>query len=70
MAFVGMAPFGSLLAGSLAHILGAPWTVIANGVAVILGAVWFWTQLPALRHELRPIYREMGILPPEEPIGQ
>ena len=65
MAFVGMAPFGSLLAGSLAHILGAPWTVIVNGVAVILGAVWFWTQLPALRRELRPIYREMGILPPE-----
>jgi MFS family permease len=70
MAFVGMAPFGSLLAGSLAHILGAPWTVILNGLAVILGALWFWTQLPALRQELRPIYREMGILPPEEPIPQ
>jgi MFS family permease len=70
MAFVGMAPFGSLLAGALAHLMGAPWTVIVNGLAVILGAVWFWTQLPALRRELRPIYREMGILPPEEPIGQ
>jgi MFS family permease len=65
MAFVGMAPFGSLLAGSLAHILGAPWTVIANGSAVLLGGAWFWTQLPGLRRELRPIYREMGILPPQ-----
>jgi MFS family permease len=65
MAFVGMAPFGSLLAGSLAHLLGAPRTVIANGAAVLLGAAWFWTQLPALRRELRPIYRELGILPPE-----
>jgi MFS family permease len=65
MAFVGMAPFGSLLAGSMAHAIGAPWTVIINGSAVILGAAWFWTQLPAVRKEMRPIYREMGILPPE-----
>ena len=66
MAFVGMAPFGSLLAGSLAHVIGAPWTVIVNGGAVLLGAAWFWTQLPAVRREIRPIYREMGILPPEQ----
>src|SRR5277367_2766453 len=70
MAFVGMAPFGSLLAGSLAHAIGAPWTVIINGSAVILAAAWFWTQLPAVRTEMRPIYREMGILPPEVPTPQ
>jgi MFS family permease len=70
MAFVGMAPFGSLLAGSLAHAIGAPWTVIVNGAAVLVGAAWFWTQLPAVRHDIRPIYREMGILPPEEPAPQ
>ena len=38
MAFVGMAPFGSLLAGALAHAIGAPRTVIVSGVACILGA--------------------------------
>jgi MFS family permease len=70
IAFVGMAPFGSLLAGSLAHAIGAPWTVIANGSAVLVGAAWFWTQLPAVRRDIRPIYREMGILPPEEPAPQ
>jgi MFS family permease len=70
MAFVGMAPFGSLLAGTLAHAIGAPWTVIANGSAVLLGAAWFATQVPAVRREIRPIYREMGILPPEEEIQQ
>jgi MFS family permease len=70
MAFVGMAPFGSLLAGSLAHAIGAPWTIVTNGSAVLLGAAWFWTQLPAVRGEIRPIYREMGILPPEEPAPQ
>jgi MFS family permease len=66
MAFVGMAPFGSLLAGSLAHAIGAPWTVVINGAAVLVGAAWFTTQLPAVRREMRPIYREMGIIPPEE----
>jgi MFS family permease len=65
MAFVGMAPFGSLLAGGLAHLIGAPWTVILNGAAVLLGAAWFTSRLPAVRRGIRPIYRELGILPPE-----
>lgn len=66
MAFMGMAPFGSLLAGTMADVIGAPVTVIANGTAVLLGAAWFATRLPAVRREVRPIYREMGILPAEE----
>ncbi len=69
MAFVGMAPFGSLLAGSMAHAIGAPWTVAINGIVVVLGSLWFFTQLPALRRTVRPIYRQMGIIPQpaEEP---
>ena len=31
MAFVGMAPFGSLLAGALAHLFGAPDAVVITG---------------------------------------
>lgn len=68
MAFMGMAPFGSLLAGSMANAFGAPITVIVSGSAVLLGAVWFFTRLPAIRRVIRPIYREMGILPVEEGI--
>ncbi|MGB9408607.1 MAG: MFS transporter [Terracidiphilus sp.] len=70
MAFMGMAPFGSLLAGSMAHNFGAPWTVMMNGAVVLVGAAWFATRLPALRRQIRPIYREMGILPAEEGIQQ
>jgi MFS family permease len=68
MAFVGMAPFGSLLAGSMASSIGAPLTVIINGGVVLLAAAWFVTQFPALRRTVRPIYRELGIIPapPEE----
>jgi MFS family permease len=67
MAFVGMAPFGSLLAGTLAHALGAPRTVIMSGVACIVGAVWFSTRLTAIRREMRPIYQRLGFVPQSVP---
>jgi MFS family permease len=66
MAFVGMAPFGSLLAGALAHAIGAPRTVIISGVACILGSVWFWSRMPAIRDDMRPIYERLGIVPRTE----
>jgi MFS family permease len=62
MAFVGMAPFGSLLAGVLAHRLGAPRAVMITGTFCIAGAVWFSTQLKSIRAIMRPIYIEMGII--------
>jgi MFS family permease len=68
MAFMGMAPFGSLLAGSMASAFGAPLTVMVTGSVVVLGAAWFFTRLPSIRVVIRPIYREMGILPLEEGI--
>lgn len=63
-AFVGMAPFGSLLAGSLAHWIGAPRAVILTGSCCVAGAVWFSARLPAIRREMRPIYERLGILTP------
>jgi MFS family permease len=63
-AFVGMAPFGSLLAGAMAHWIGAPRTVMFTGSCCIAGGLWFWTRLPAIRKEMRPIYEKLGIIPP------
>ena len=69
MAFVGMAPFGSLLAGALAHRFGAPHAVMITGACCVAGSAWFTTQLPAVRAVMRPIYVEMGILQsPAEPV--
>jgi MFS family permease len=65
MAFVGMAPFGSLLAGGLAHRIGAPHTVIFTGTCCLLGCAWFTWELPRIRAIMRPIYQQMGILPSE-----
>lgn len=62
MAFVGMAPFGSLLAGGLAHRLGAPHAVMITGAFCLAGSAWFTTQLKSIRKIMRPIYIEMGII--------
>jgi MFS family permease len=63
MAFVGMAPFGSPLAGSVADRIGTTMTLLVSGVLCIAGAVLFWSHLEVVRREVRPIYRELGILP-------
>ncbi len=62
MAFMGTAPFGSLLAGSLADRIGAPYTLLFGGIGCILAAGWFYAALPRLRQFVRPIYKEKGII--------
>jgi len=62
-AFVGMAPFGSLLAGALAEWIGAPRTVMVTGTCCILGAALFWSRRKEIRDVIRPIYIQLGIVP-------
>ena len=70
MAFVGMAPFGSLLAGSLANLIGAPKTVMLTGTCCVAGAIWFASHLRMIRRLIRPIYMDLGILPPADAVIQ
>jgi MFS family permease len=63
VAFLGMAPFGSLLAGGLAHRIGATSTLLLGGLCCILGSVAFAIKLPSLRKVARPIYVKKGIIP-------
>ena len=63
MAFMGTAPFGSLLAGSLASTIGAPATLMIGGATCIAGAIFFARQLPKIKKIIRPIYIRMGIIP-------
>ena len=55
MMFMGMAPFGALLAGALATRIGAPATVAAGGALCMVGAALFASRLPTLR----PAFREL-----------
>ncbi|NLG19169.1 MAG: MFS transporter [Fibrobacter sp.] len=59
MSFIGMAPFGSLLAGSLAKIAGAPFTLAFGGLICLSGAFAFARALPELQKEVHPIYARM-----------
>ncbi len=62
MAFVGMAPLGSLWAGFLAHKMGAAHTLVIGGGACLLGALFFLLEIPRLQELIRPIYIRKGII--------
>jgi MFS family permease len=62
MAFMGIAPFGSLLAGSLASQISAPNTLLIGGASCILGSFMFAKRLPLIRKLIRPIYLRKGII--------
>jgi MFS family permease len=51
MMFMGMAPLGALMAGSLASAIGAPETVALGGAVCIVGAIIFSLHLPKLQTE-------------------
>jgi MFS family permease len=53
LAMVGMMPFGNLLAGSLAQIMGAPKALTVCGSFCILGSMWFSSQVPQVSHWIK-----------------
>lgn len=61
IAFISMATFGNLLAGSLASAIGAPNTLVLGGLICIGASLLFSRQLPALRQLVLPIYQRLGI---------
>ena len=62
MAFMGMAPLGSLLAGSMATRFGAANTLIISGICCIIASLVFVFKIPFLRKIVQPIYVKMGII--------
>jgi MFS family permease len=72
MMFMGMAPLGALLAGTLAGRLGAPLTVALGGAVCIVGAVVFRLRIPLYREEAQRLIvaqQMSGGTPPEEMTG-
>lgn len=62
MAFMGTAPIGSLIAGTLASKFGALLTILSGGVICLIGSAIFAKYLPVLRTHIRPTYIRLGIL--------
>jgi MFS family permease len=67
MMFMGMAPFGALLAGSLANVIGAPAVVATGGAFSILAGTLFAVQLPKVRGEARDLIIAQQAAPGEPP---
>ena len=70
MMFMGMAPVGALLAGTLAARIGAPATVATGGAVCVVGALVFARHLPSLRADAREMIVALQMAggdPPEEP---
>jgi len=69
MSFMGMTPFGVLIAGGLASHLsadpfvGASRTLLIMSAVCLGAAIYYWTKLPKIREFIRPIYIKQGILP-------
>lgn len=69
MMFMGMAPMGALMAGSLAEPVGAPATVAVGGAVCLLGGLLFGARLPALRGPARQLIAAQQMAagaPPDE----
>jgi len=62
MAFMGMMPLGSLLSGMMSRLVGAPVTIILNGLLCIAAALVFFRYLKTLRRHIHPIYVKKGII--------
>jgi MFS family permease len=69
MMFMGMAPFGALLAGSVAHGIGAPLTVAIGGMIGIAGGVTFgmrWSSHRPVARDLIVAQQMTGGTPAQE----
>jgi MFS family permease len=62
MAYLGTAPFGSLIAGALSARIGVPWTLAVGGGCCSVGALWFAGGLKSFHETIRPIYVDLGLV--------
>ena len=63
MCFLGMSPVGSFIAGSVASRIGAPATLLVNGLFCTLAAALFALNIRSWRDALRPVYQRLGVTP-------
>ena len=61
MSFMGLAPFGSLLYGGVADVVGAPLTLLTGGVLCIAGGLVFGWKFNSVRDMIRGAYSRKGV---------
>ncbi len=63
MAFMGTAPFGSLLMGTVSEHTGPAPAVVTGGILCVLAAAAFLPRVKRVRSAIRPDYRQSGVSP-------
>jgi len=58
IAFLGMAPLGSIMIGGLANLIGAPHAMLVCGIFAFMTAAVFGLNLPSFRETVRPLRAE------------
>jgi MFS family permease len=66
MAFMGLAPFGSLIYGALASTIGAPPTLLIGGMLCLAGAGVFAWKFTSERGRVHAAYVKKGIISDHE----
>jgi MFS family permease len=62
MSLIGMAPFGSLIAGAITNGMGVRAALLIGGVSCLAGGILFTRALPNIRAHIRPISIKKGII--------
>jgi len=62
MCFLGMAPVGNFIAGSIASHIGAPLTLLIFGAIGTLAALAFALRLESWRAAIKPVYQRLGVV--------
>ncbi|MFN9490878.1 MAG: MFS transporter [Betaproteobacteria bacterium] len=60
-AFLGVMPFGGLVAGALADLIGPRATLTIGGLSCVAAAIFLARNRHRLREQIRPIYDKIGI---------
>jgi hypothetical protein len=56
-----MAPVGNFIAGSVASHIGAPATLLVNGLCCTFAACLFALKIRSWRDAIGPVYRRLGV---------
>ena len=63
MSFMGLAPFGCLLFGGLANIIGAPNTLLIGGCCILAGTLVFARKFSSVKGMVHRAYVKKGLMP-------
>ena len=69
VSFLGMSPLGALPGGWIAEHIGPPHSMALCGLLSLGAAALYLMQMPAIRRDILPVYRKLGIAPEADSVN-